>query len=309
MLPDQPNDKQLADRFGAILAVGQNKGGDQRLAERNQVDFVLAGTGEYRQDFWRSVAELDQLLTRPRASHLFIKTVRAYPFADSNIDVVCETEKDWQRAFALAIEQGRRATYSYHEPDKVMFRLARDGREIKPAWHLHRTVSWNGVPYLENAELFTQRRQVEYADTSLPVPDAAHAIAINAGHALFENFVIPLGELYDTVELSREVSDWNPLFAAARRQGWEAGLRGYLELVRTAAERLDFPHAIPVNGGVAPMALRFPLTIPISLQLKSFFSRIGHNVRRRHWRIALRELYAYPLFYVIEKIKGSLGYG
>jgi hypothetical protein len=303
--PDKPGVVECFQR-----AVGPfDPGSDiKKIAKRNHLGYVLGSSEDFYRAYWRSAAELDQLLSQHGVEHLFIKTIRSYPTDDSNIDVVCQTEADFKKAFSLIATQGRRATYSYHEPDKAMFRSFDQGRERKPAWHLHRAVSWNGVPYLGNDGLFSGARRAEQSGVTLTVPSVSHALAINAGHALFENFVIPFGEAYDSIRLSLQVPDWDALFSLVRGFGWERGFRDYLGLIRRVAEGLKLEQGIPDQIKPVSVRLKFPVAIPLRVQCSAFHTRIFFNLGRKNFKHAFREAYAYPLFYVIEKVKMFLGH-
>lgn len=297
--PDLPSVVECFQRASGLTGAFP----DVRRAKRNYLGYVLGSSQEYYLEYWSSAAELDRLLAQAGVEHLFIKTIRSYPSDDSNIDVVCKTEVDYKKAFSLIATQGRRATYSYHEPDKTMFRIFEKGRERKPAWHLHRAVAWNGVPYLDNNELFSDARRAEQSGKTLTVPSAPHALAINAGHALFENFVIPFGEAYDSIILSRQVPDWGRLFLSVRQFGWEQGFRDYLGVIRRMSENLKMEQGIP--EAIKPVTLRprFPMAIPLRIQCPAFHKRIFFNIGKRNFKFAFRESYAYPLFYAIEKLK------
>ncbi|MFH0952036.1 MAG: hypothetical protein V1838_02485 [Patescibacteria group bacterium] len=298
----------LSDIFRQALAGQAVNINDRSLVQQNQLMFLLPGAVEYHRKFWQSVNQLNQLLDKTACRHLFIKTIKPYPYNDGNIDVVCATEEDFSRAVVVARKAGRQATMSYHEPDKIMFRLYTDTVEQKPAWHLHRAVSWNGVNYLGNQSLFADRIMATSDGVTIPVPGPAHAILINAGHALFENFVIPLGELYDTSENSILIDNWPQIYAEARQSGWERGLMNYLSLIASLAAELGFRHALPADIKPSKIKLRLPLPIPLTQQLKAFAERLGYNCRYRHYRYVCRESYAYPLFYLIEKFKHLIRY-
>jgi hypothetical protein len=189
-----------------------------------------------------------------------------------------------------------------------MYRLYQGKTEQKPAWHFHRGVTWNGVPYLGNAELFESRQRVEHEGLSLEVPSPEHAVMIYAGHALFENYVIPLGELYDVSVFSQEVQNWEAIYALARQNGWEGALKGYICLARGLSKRFGIENALPDLGVSRLRSGSLPYRVPWGLETKAFHGRISHNLRARQFRRAFRELYAYPAFFALEQVKLLLGY-
>ncbi len=281
---------------------------NHRWVKQNHLSAVFDSRRPFHKDFWVSVGDLESRLQAAGLDHIFIKTVRSFPSDDSNIDVVFRSERDFQAARKIAEADGRQATYSYHEPDKIMYRKFTNRSEVQPGWHFHRGVTWNGVPYLPNEVLFSKSQVKQHEGFLLRVPSDEIALLIYSGHALFENFVLPLGELYDVAVLSRTIKDWDAIYAYAREEGWEGGLKAYIRLSKALATQLGVENALPEIGTARVHLGAFPYRLPWGIEAGVFLSRIRHNVRTRRFRYAFRELYAYPFFFVLEQGKLFLGY-
>lgn len=296
-------DRALWEAFQDVLGGKSTEFRDVLHADENHVSYALFSDSVYHRQFVARLTELVSTLDGAGISYLLIKTEKRYPYDDSNIDVLLETEKDFQSARALAQANGRRCTKSYHEPDKEMWRLFQSGKEEHPGWHLHRAVSWNGVPYLDQRIVFDRARAVVWEGVSFRVPGTEHDLLIHAAHTAFENFQVTLGELYDACERSGEVRDWDATFREAEQNGWCFAYKMFLSTVRTFGRVTNTPHAVPETISEWRTTLRFPIRYPMVFQLWAFSERILHNLKTGNLRHAFRELYAYPAFYLIEKFK------
>lgn len=297
------NDRALWEAFQSVLRGKGTEFRDVLHAEENHVSYALFSNKSYHRQFVTRLSELVSLLDQAGVSYILIKTEKRYPYDDSNVDVLLETEKDFQVARKLAQQQGRVCTMSYHEPDKEMWRLYRDAKEEHPGWHLHRAVSWNGVPYLDQREVFDRSRAVTWEGVAFRAPSFEHDMLIHAAHTTFENFQITLGEFYDACVRSNDVKDWDYTFEQARKNGWLFAYRLFLSGVKIFARSTGLACRIPDRMFSWATAARFPLRYPIVFQLWAFSERIMHNMQTWRFAFAARELYAYPAFYLIEKFK------
>ena len=135
------------------------------------------------------------------------------------------------------------------------------------------------------------------------MPSLEHDILIHAAHTVFENFQITLGEFYDASERVKATIDWKYVYQQAENNGWLFGLKLFLSALTVYADLVKKPCVLPEDLDPWPRKLRFPIRYPMIFQLWAFSERIFFNLRHGRLSAAVRECYAYPAFYLIEKFK------
>ena len=102
------------------------------------------------QAFRRAMQETSSLLAAHHVPHIYIKFRKLYQYYDSNVDVIV-ARKQWQAAIAALESEGYAGHVMFKEPDKIMFSC----RGARVSVHLHPGVTWNGVPYFSEDELWS----------------------------------------------------------------------------------------------------------------------------------------------------------
>jgi hypothetical protein len=242
--------------------------------------------------FQSAMEDTSMLLDRHGIAHIYIKFRKQYLYYDSNVDVIVGKEQ-WAQTCALLKEKGYSGHVMFKEPDKIMFSKP----EAPVSIHLHPGVTWNGVQYFSIEELW---------ENSLPSSDFAaremtppYDFLINIAHNLFENYDLSLGDvLYFKRMVERHSIAAGPLEQAAIQNGWGYGFRQVfgqaLRLVKEweAAEQADqIPRTL----------LAYPYRITPLVLAQAYWQRFTSNVMRKDFRSALREMYAYPSFYALQR--------
>lgn len=221
------------------------------------------------EDFDRALVEATTLLRRHGVEPLLIKY---FPEADhGDFDLVVGDALPAALA-ALRPWAARTATHPL-EPGKVLV-YSRTG----PAAHLHRQVSWWGVPAIDGDLLRAHARDAG----GWLVPDPVDDLRVRIAHALFQNLALDLSELLALRPLlDPEAALVAPAVAACRREGWVAGFRGTVAAARDAIGDLD-------RGRVRPVPVMLPPAASCALA-----GHAGHLLRHGHpgaatWEVLLR---------------------
>jgi hypothetical protein len=252
--------------------------GALRLACRNHVegrlaraypDFLgteLARSVERTSAFRHNLADSTRRLLAAGVQPILIKASDD-DYSYSNFDLVIGDEA-WPRALGALDGWGRR--YSSHpaEPGKLLVHP-----EAGPAAHLHREVSWFGIPVISSERLMARSVRVNGETWWLPKPE--DELRITLAHAAFQNLALDLGELISVQELLRSRTV-EAARAEALSEGWRRGFDHVLAIVLRAKRRLDV---------VEPVSLPVPLPLIGSLS-------IGFEHAAHLWRIGRRGLAA-----------------
>ncbi|SCL24174.1 hypothetical protein GA0070624_2871 [Micromonospora rhizosphaerae] len=251
-----------------------------REAERNQVQGLLAracpdrlsgllrsveeATGQFRYNLAVATARLRDAGVRP----VLIKADPDGDYVYTNFDLVVGDQ--WEAARdALAGWYVRTSAHSL-EPDKLLLHPARG-----PAAHLHRTVSWFGIPVVAADRLVADAGEAA-AGWLVPSPD--DQLRIWLAHAVFQNLAFDLSELMAIRSLLRPetVAEAEE---EAQREGWRGAFTAALRTARQAIRRLD-------DGDPLPL----PVPLPASASIAVAREHVRHLARTGQGAAARREV-------------------
>jgi thymidylate kinase len=142
---------------------------------------------------------------------------------DEDIDIVTINRAQYKKAKKLLIKLGFKDLKNisrFREPLKRQF-ISEDYKYIV---HLHSTISWNGLKYLD-PNLVWKRRIRKY---DLPIPSPEDELLIIAAHSIFENKTIIPDERKYLKYLAKHPLDWNYIKNSARKYNWESALKYFL---------------------------------------------------------------------------------
>ena len=233
---------------------------------------------------------------------LTIKSFLPFPYADSNIDIVAVKAK--------AIEQYRnqikhlgfvrqRNLADIREPDKEMYYHLERGRFDRtfPKLHLHRSISWNGVVYINPKQVWQRHQLIMVKGVAIPVPSPEDELLIMAAHAMFENKYISLHELIYLNWLTTQALDWSYIIQTARKGFWDDALRYFLNIAYSLGDILEMNILIkiPLSDSAQLPPFSFPLIMPLSQTFKSAMIKLWGDVRHGRLTEFPRQIFTYLL--------------
>ena len=242
--------------------------------------------------FQAALHETSDLFHRKAISHIYIKFRKHYHYYDSNVDLLVRREQ-WQDAIAVLKEDGYSGHVMFKEPDKIMFSKPEQTISV----HLHPGVTWNGVPYLDEQDLWANScPSTEYAAQEM---NKSYDFLINLAHNIFENYEVSLGDmLYFHRHLQSYALDFSRMEEVAASNGW---LHGYQKSLAQVTELVKLWETAKQSGEVPFRLLAYPYRIAVPILAGAFFERIASNLSGRRFGPALREVYAYPSFYILKR--------
>jgi hypothetical protein len=252
------------------LRVARRNGVEGRLARAypKLLRSELARANERAAAFRGNLAESTRRLLGAGVQPVLIKA-SGDDYTYSNFDLVVGDEA-WTRAIEALEGWGSR--YSTHpaEPGKVLVHP-----DAGPAAHLHREVSWFGVPVISSQRLMSRSTRVEGETWWLAKPE--DELRITFAHAAFQNLALELGELISVRDLLRPPT-LEQARAEAKSEGWGHGFERVLAIAFAAKRRLDTGEA-----------LSLPVPLPLSGSLAIGLEHAAHLWRLRERRLAARE--------------------
>ena len=236
-----------------------------------------------------------------------IKSIRSYPYVDSNIDIIV-SRKDWRRLSAAVTRQTWRkpnlkefVEQTLIEPFKLKYKSVDSDL---PAAHFYGGVRWRYVAPLKldriNPAWIWRALPQQYADPENPevsskilVPTEELDMVIQAAHVTMENYRLTIGEL---VHISETLK--NPGFDQARMEtiAKELGLSYCLKSICHLATN-QF-----ANGRTPELEYR-PMRIPFGIIAKSHL-HYGVATGFTGFLRAMASLMWYPVMRLGRKILG-----
>ena len=252
---------------------------------------VLRAERDRAEQFVHTMHATSDLLNRNDIHHIYIKYRKLYQYYDSNADVVVPRGR-WSDTVQLLEGEGYTPHVMFKEPDKIMF-----DKPGHVSVHLHPGVTWNGVSYFSTESLWDE--SLESTDGPWRELCRKHDFLVNLAHNIFENYVISLGD----VLYFRRFMEAGPVDSAEAEQvavenGWGFGFRrGYAQVLALVGAWADVD-----RSGMPPRWLiEFPYRIPLSMLAPTYGQRLVHQVARKEYHDAAREVYAYPTFYALKR--------
>ncbi len=276
---------------------------ERKVARKNHVglEWILhypnapelqAQEWERHHSFQIALKETSDLFHKKAIPHIYIKFRKHYRYYDSNVDLLVRREQ-WRHAIAVLKEDGYSGHVMFKEPDKIMFSKP----EKTVSVHLHPGVTWNGVRYFDEQDLWEHSRPS--ADYPAQEMNESYDFLINLAHNVFENYEISIGDiLYFQRHLQSYSLDFARMEEVAASNGWRYG---YQQSLAQVMEIIKAWEEAKQSGEILPRLLAYPYPISMSVLAGAFSERIASNLSGRRFGPALREVYAYPSFYVLKR--------
>ena len=150
---------------------------------------------------------------------------------DEDIDIVTVNRNQYKKAKKILKKLGFKDLKNisrFREPLKRQF-ISKDYKYIV---HLHSTISWNGLKYL-NPKIVWKRRIRKY---DIPIPSPEDELLIIAAHSIFENKTIISDEKKYLKYLAEHNLDWKYIRNSAKKYNWESALNYFLTEINSKSK-------------------------------------------------------------------------
>ena len=247
--------------------------------------------------FRKGVAELHRMLEELGVEYVLLKTVKPYPHADSNVDVLLPRRADFLRVKEALRQKGYRPTFTLEFDKTMLLPPPSRSRSEVPAVHLYRRISWYTVPYLNAEAVLRRARVVAWEGLRIPIPGPDDDFRIGALHAFFEQEALTRGDFWHLRPIQQTLGDRATDLAEVP----SSAARWALRAVMGALEELS---SSPSLKEIEPKREREVVyAFPERVLLRGFALRTGEALRRRRVRDLAGALYAYGLVHPAKKLK------
>lgn len=291
---------QVATANGLLIAAGDALGGADNIPRPYRERYQ-----QYKQLEANSIGVFGDLLELCVANRLPLLTIKSFlpfPYADSNIDVVAVESKALKRYRELVHRLGfvrNRNLADIREPKKEMYYHVGRGKSDRtcPKLHLHRSISWNGVVYLDPAQVWQRHRIWDVEGVSVPIPSLEDELLVIAAHAMFENKFITLGELVYLNWLTNHELDWDYIVQTAQARFWLDALKFFLATACAlgSALRVNMQVEMTLSDSIQFSSISFPLIMPLSRTFRSAMVKLWQDATHGRREELPRQLLTYFL--------------
>lgn len=261
--------------------------------------------------FWDTVARVRELLSAEGLDPVFIKTLRTYPYYDSNLDILV-TEDEWASVERALLPAGfRRATWRRDwgkfllEPDKDWYHAPAPYTPV----HVYPKVSWHGMAFIPATEVLETAMERSFMGRTFLGPAWTQDVMIHCPHTVYENYTLKLGEFIHMVTVLKGRSvDPGRLWEVAQRFAWTGALDYVLGLVKGLHSQFmpwEPPLTFPIGQAKAPKgeeAPEFPIAYPRRALLPMWLQRSGYHLRHGRLNSAAKELWRHPAYKFYKRV-------
>ena len=231
---------------------------------------------------------------------LTIKSFLPFPYVDSNIDIVAVDTQNVERYRTLIRQLGfvrQRNLADLREPRKEMYYHEGHGEaeHTYPKLHLHRSISWNGIVYLDIVQVWQRHQYRNVANTSIPIPSPEDELLIMAAHVMFENKYITLMDLVYLNWLTSQDLNWDYIIGISQEYAWRDALELFLATAQDLGRKLEMNTEMKISlpQAITFPNISFPLVLPLFSTLRVALTKMWHDVSRGQIKILPRQLFTY----------------
>lgn len=245
--------------------------------------------------FRQGVAELHRMLEELGVGYVFLKTVKPYPHADSNVDVLLPRRADFLRAKQALLQRGYRSAFTL-EFEKVLL-LPPPSPSPVPAAHLYHRISWYTVPYLDAEAVLRRARAVAWEGLEIPIPTPRDDFHIGVLHAFFEQEALTRGDFWHLRHVQEKLGDELTASHELRSPAARWAFCAVMEALEELSASLSLEEMDPKREREVVYAF------PERVLLRGFALRMREALRRRRFRDLAGALYAYGLVHPAKKLR------
>lgn len=188
--------------------------------------------------------QISNVFKKYNLKFFLMKTFRSYPYADDDMDLVLVDRSKVAEYTGALKEAG--FTFKWNSSiireSKKRFYVRKDsrGETMLPIIHVHFTVSWNGIDFLDPEKVWRRLKTVELNGVEIPVPSVEDELMIMAAHTIYENTYITGGELLHIKRLVSQAAkiDTSYMTEEAVKGNWLDSMRSYFSCVESLHRQL-----------------------------------------------------------------------
>jgi len=238
-------------------------------------------------------ADIEQRARENGVQLVSIKSFLEYEYIDNDIDCVVGTRTIEDCRPALEAEGFSEVGRRVREPKKTKFVRDTDDVQI----HLHETVSWNRVEYIEATELAKRARTLDMMGESVTVPHPVDEAAIHILHSVFENKCITFSEVLQILLLKQRYDiGWDDIQQRVERAATDSCYTAFIRRFNWIVDEFFFTDLGDNRYGIDRQSdYILPMFFDLGQFTKIASGKIIEDMIRADLPELVNDCYAYPL--------------
>jgi len=262
---------------------------------------------------------ISRALKEENLRFFFMKTFRAYPYTDHDMDLVI-VDKDKSPEYIRVINK---AGYELHknrsslrEPGKMFYiRAGSEWTGPLPKLHLHYGVSWNGIRFFDASDIWLRLKPADVRAEKISLPSGEDEILILAAHAVYENGYLTLGELLHIKNIldRAETLDTEYMLKTSKSYNWNSAFKLYLAYANACYKDLTGEYLLNkdlgARLGIPSLSVKidtFPYFLPPLSLLAAYGDRLLRDICILRLRWIPRQILNLTLVIWILRLKKRL---
>jgi len=186
---------------------------------------------------------INAIFKRNGIDTILIKSIFAFPYKSSNLDVLVKRE-NIKKVKNILKKEGYIELKNVEEPEKFLFRKFNGGKSVLPV-HIHTVVGW-GVPFLDNEFVWKNLRPAADCKQCY-IPSKETSFLITIAHEFYEDKFIKRESIEELKRLIEEGMNWNIILGQTKTRGWSDGFYLIITLISNFWEKFGEAPEMPLE--------------------------------------------------------------
>jgi len=176
------------------------------------------------------VSKIQSALSQPGIRWVLVKTVRGLPREVRDVDMLVLDDQLPALSEALRplgyVQSGKLSGFKM---GLKTYRRLENGRRVPIALDVHSRISYEGLSFLDEEDVWKNRRTAALGGVSVSIPSPEHQLASCILNSFFGDGGLRLGDVFEFSKLAREGTKISSVRGIAKKYGWVSAHDLFLE--------------------------------------------------------------------------------
>ncbi len=274
----------LADLNRTFLLLHRNLQGQKESVPApiwNQLERQAA----LRLSVWKTIIQevgsIEYRLRHASLRWMLIKTVRQFPREIRDLDIlVFDDQLDQLQDALKPLGYNQSGKLSGFKMELKTYRTTAEGRKVAVALDIHSKVSYEGLTFVDEEELWKRRRNAYLNGTEVPVPSHEDQLTTTILNSFFGDGGIRLTDVLEFGELLGTGAGLSQTRRVARAQGWSLALQTFVDKAQPYLSFLGITDPVkkqtPDGETLPPLPDLFAKSVLLRAFLEKATNDLGH---------------------------------
>ncbi len=240
-----------------------------------------------RLSVWKTIIqEVGSIECRLRQAHLrwiLIKTVRQFPREIRDLDILVFDDQLEQMQDALKpLGYSQSGKLSGFKMELKTYRTTAEGRKVAVVLDIHSKVSYEGLTFLDEEELWKRHRNADLNGTVVPVPAPEDQFTTVILNSFFGDGGLRLTDVLEFGGLQATRAQLGEARTVARANGWSLAFREFVDTTQRYLRFLGVPDLLEGRAPEVETLAPLPDSFAKSVLLRALLEKAAHDLGHPH---------------------------